>query len=111
MKPAVIPIAPGREMFKFRLYVTGNTENSVAAATNLTAICRTHIPDRHEIEYVDVSVYPERALTDGIFMTPALIKLAPSPTCMIVGTLSNPQPVLQVLGLGLDDPSPRNQRT
>ncbi|MGZ5150786.1 MAG: circadian clock KaiB family protein [Burkholderiales bacterium] len=32
-------------------------------------------------------------------MTPTLVKLAPSPTRRIVGTLSQPQPVLQPFGL------------
>ena len=36
---------------------------------------------------------------DGIFMTPTLVKLAPSPTRRIVGTLSQTQPVMQALGL------------
>jgi circadian clock protein KaiB len=106
MSSDVLPIAAKREIFKFRLYITGDTPNSVEAVANLFALCRTHIPDRHEIECVDIFVHPERALMDGIFMTPALIKLAPSPTRMIVGTLSNALPVLQVLGLGsLDQPA------
>ena len=86
-------------MFQLRLYITGDTQNSIEAVANLTKICRTHIPDRHEIELVDVAEDPERALADGIFMTPTLIKLAPSPTRMIVGTLSQAQPVIQALGL------------
>jgi circadian clock protein KaiB len=86
-------------MFSFRLYIMGDTQNSVEAVTNLKELCRTHIPDQHEIEFVDVSLCPERALADGIFMTPTLIKLAPSPTRMVVGTLSNPHPVIQALGL------------
>jgi circadian clock protein KaiB len=100
MKPTVTkpPASPG-VVFSFRLYIMGDTQNSVEAIANLNDICRTHIPDQHEIEFVDVSLYPERALADGIFMTPTLIKLAPSPTRMVVGTLSNPLPVIQALGL------------
>ena len=86
-------------MFKFRLYVAGNTPNSTLAFANLTALCRAHLPDRHEIEVVDVFRQPQRALTDGILMTPTLVKLAPSPGQRIVGTLSQTQPVLQALGL------------
>lgn len=86
-------------MFKFRLYVAGDALNSTQALANLTALCRAHLPDRHEIEVVDVFKDPKRALIDGIFMTPALVKLAPSPVRMIVGTLSETQTVLQALGL------------
>jgi circadian clock protein KaiB len=92
---------PNLVMFSFRLYVMGDTQNSLEAIANLEELCRTYIPDQHEIELVDVAQYPERALVDGIFMTPTLIKLAPSPTRMIVGTLSNPQPVIQALGLNV----------
>jgi circadian clock protein KaiB len=86
-------------MFKFRLYVAGDTPNSGQALANLTALCRAHLPDRHDIEVVDVFREPKRALTDGILMTPTLLKLAPSPGRRIVGTLSQMQTVLQALGL------------
>lgn len=86
-------------LFKFRLYVAGDALNSAQAVSNLTALCRLHLVDRHEIEVVDVFREPQRALADGIFMTPTLVKLAPSPTRRIVGTLSQTQPVLQALGL------------
>ncbi len=88
-----------RVLFKFRLYVAGDAENSAQAVANLNALCRTHLPDRHEIDVVDVFREPKRALDDGIFMTPTLVKLAPSPVRRIVGTLSHAQIVLQVLGL------------
>jgi circadian clock protein KaiB len=86
-------------MFRFRLYVAGDTQNAAQAIANLTALCRVHLPDRHDIEVVDVFREPKRALADGILMTPTLIKLAPSPVRRIVGTLSHAQPVLQALGL------------
>ena len=60
-------------------------------SANLDALCRTHLPDRHEIEVVDVFREPKRALADGIFMTPTLVKLAPPPVRRIVGTLSQTQ--------------------
>jgi circadian clock protein KaiB len=88
-----------RAMFKFRLYVAGDAQNSVAAIANLTAICRKHLPDRHDIEVMDVFLEPKRALADGIFMTPTLVKLAPSPVRRIIGTLSQTGLVLQALGL------------
>jgi circadian clock protein KaiB len=86
-------------MFRFRLYVASDALNSAQAAANLAAICRAHLPDRHEIEVVDVFREPKRALADGIFMTPTLVKLAPSPARRIVGTLSQTPSVLQAFGL------------
>jgi circadian clock protein KaiB len=86
-------------LFRFRLYVAGDAPNSAQAFANLTALCRAHLTNRHEIEVVDVFREPERALKDGIFLTPTLVKLAPSPVQIIVGTLTQTQTVLQALGL------------
>lgn len=88
-----------RAMFKFRLYVAGDAQNSAYALANLNALCQAHLLDRHAIEVVDVFGEPQRALADGILMTPTLLKLAPSPAQRIVGTLSHTQRVLFTLGL------------
>ena len=88
-----------RVKFKFRLYVASDALNSPQAIANLTALCRLYLPDQHHIEIVDVFLEPRRALADGIFMTPTLVKLAPSPARRIVGTLSQTQPILEALGL------------
>ena len=93
------PAMNRRVIFKLRLYVAGDALNSAQALANLTALCGEHLAGRHEIEVVDVFRDPKRALADGIFMTPTLLKLAPSPVRRIVGTLSQTQPVLQALGL------------
>ncbi len=88
-----------RVKFKFRIYVAGDALNSAQALANLDTICREYLPDRHEIEVVDVFREPKRALTDGVFMTPTLVKVAPFPTRRIVGTLSQTRLVLQAVGL------------
>jgi circadian clock protein KaiB len=88
-----------RVTFKFRLYVAGDAQNSLDAIANLTAICRKYLPGRYDIEVMDVFLEPLRALADGIFMTPTLVKLAPAPVRRIIGTLSKTQLVLQAIGL------------
>ena len=86
-------------IFKFRLYVAGDAPNSAQAFANLTALCRAHLMNRHEIEIVDVFQEPKRAMIDGVFMTPTLIKLSPPPVQIIVGSLSQTQIVLRALNL------------
>jgi len=86
-------------VFKFRLYVAGDGPNSLQAVTNLQAICRELLPERHEIEIVDVLHDPHCALDDGVLMTPQLVKLSPAPPRKIVGNLSQREIVLQTLGL------------
>lgn len=85
--------------YRFLLYVADDTQNSALAIANLTAICREHLPGRHEIKIVDVFKDPKRALADSVFMTPTLIKLCPAPVRRIVGTLSQTETVLNALGL------------
>jgi circadian clock protein KaiB len=84
-------------IYRFRLYVSGSNENSAAALVNLNTICARCLPDRHEIEVVDVIRNPHRALTDGIQMTPTLVKLGPPPLRKIVGTLSQIKRVMLAL--------------
>jgi circadian clock protein KaiB len=88
--------------FKFRLYVATGTLNSTQAIANLNALCRAHLMGRHEIEVVDVFREPQRALAEGIRMTPTLLKLTPFPAKRIVGSLSQTQCVLNTLGLEAD---------
>ncbi len=57
-------------IFKFRLYIAGDTQNSVQALANLTALCEVRLSNHYEIEVVDVLREPKRALADAIFMTP-----------------------------------------
>jgi len=84
---------------RFRLYVAGTAVNSTQALGNLTALCESRLPGRHAIEVVDVFLDPRRALADGIFMTPALIRLDPLPMRTIVGNLSRQPQLLAALGL------------
>jgi len=85
--------------YKFRLYVVGNAPNSQKALVNLRAICAEHLPGRHEIEIIDVVHEPKRALTDGVMMTPLLVRVSPGPVCRIVGSLAHREPILSTLGL------------
>jgi circadian clock protein KaiB len=73
-----------------RLYVAGSAPNSVRAIANATAICDEHFAAQHTVE-------PERALADGIIVTPTLLKVSPSPVQRLVGNLSDTQQVVRTL--------------
>jgi circadian clock protein KaiB len=92
----------GQSDFKFRLYVAGDSTNSAAAVGNLNTLCCEPLPDRHKIEIVDVFLEPKRALADGVFLTPTLVKLSPAPVRKIVGALTQPAPFLQAIGIAAD---------
>ena len=89
-------------VYRFRLFVAADTLNSAQAASNLLALCKAHLPGRHEIEVVDVFQNPTRAVAEGIRMTPTLLKLTPAPARRIVGTLVDADRVLHTLGLDAD---------
>ena len=88
-----------RAFFNLRLYVAGDAPNSMQAVANLHALCREHLPGRHEIEIVDVLREPNRALDEGILLTPLLVRLSPDPIRKIVGNLSQSGPLMQMLEL------------
>ena len=88
------------ETYLFRLYVAGDAPNSLQAIANLEKICEEYLADRYEIEVIDVLLDPTRALTEMVFLTPTLVSVSPYPGHRIVGTLSNTEPILQILGLG-----------
>jgi circadian clock protein KaiB len=94
-----VSIVSRKLKFKFRLYIAKGTPNSAQALVNLDSFCRMHLPDRHEIEVVDVISDPQHALADDIRMTPTLLKISPPPARRIVGTLSQTQRILDTLGL------------
>lgn len=82
-----------------RLYVAGDATNSAGARANLEAIMRSHGFGRFRLEIVDVLREPERAVEDGVLVTPTLIRIAPRPGVRIIGDLSDAPAVGRALGL------------
>ena len=82
---------------KLRLYVAGHAANSVQALSNLRALCNEHFSSAHDLEVVDVLDHPQRAMADGVVVTPTLLKLRPTPVQRIVGGLSDASQLLRVL--------------
>jgi circadian clock protein KaiB len=84
-------------VISFILYVSSQTPNSIQAEANLKSMCLSNFPDNHRIEIVDVAQQPDRALTDGVIVTPTLVKVAPGPKQVIMGNLSNIPRVLSAV--------------
>jgi circadian clock protein KaiB len=81
-----------------RLYITGNTPQSMRAIVNLKKICEDHLKDRYDLEIIDIYKNPELAKGEQIIAAPTLIKSLPHPLRKLIGDLSNHEKVL----LGLD---------
>jgi circadian clock protein KaiB len=80
----------------FILYIKSKTPNSIQAEANLRAMCQSNFPE-YDIEVIDVLKNPERALADGIIVTPTLVKVAPVPQQVIMGNLSDTARVLKAV--------------
>jgi len=84
--------------WRLRLYVAGNTANSISAFGNLKEICEVHLDGRYQIEVVDLLENPTLAKGDQIVAIPTLVRRLPHPVKKIIGDLSNRERVL----VGLD---------
>jgi circadian clock protein KaiB len=82
-----------------RLYIVGGAPNSVQAIANLEAICQEYLKDGYKLEVIDILEHPQRAMAEGVLVTPSLAKLSPLPTANVVGNLSDKTKVLLALGL------------
>ena len=92
------PEAPP-EFLLLRLYVAGESPNSLRAIANLQALCRAYLPERCQIEIVDILEEPLRLFADGVLVTPTLVKASPPPAWKMVGDLNETGKVLLALGV------------
>jgi circadian clock protein KaiB len=100
--------APDAETFQLRLYVAGQTPNSMRAFANLKRLCEEHLANRYEIEIIDLLENPQLARGDQILAVPTLVRRLPEPIKKIIGDLSNSERVL----VGLDlRPAPVMRRS
>ncbi|MEP6834422.1 MAG: circadian clock KaiB family protein [Gemmatimonas sp.] len=86
------------EILRLRLYIAGNGPNSLLAHANISALCHEQFSNRYELEIVDLLESPDRASSDGVIVTPTLLKLSPAPVQRIIGNLNNATQVLLSLG-------------
>lgn len=82
-----------------RLYIAGGTLASTRAGENLHALCEAQGAGRFTVEVVDILREPLRAMSEGVLVTPTLVRLSPQPPVKIVGDLSDRGTVLSALGL------------
>ena len=92
-----------KEDWILRLYVAGQTQNSLAAFANLKKICETHLGGRYRIEVIDLLKNPQLAKDHQIIAVPTLIRQLPEPVKKIIGNLSNTEKVLVGLDIRMVD--------
>jgi len=86
------------EFWRLRLYIAGQTPNSIAAIDNLKKICEDKLRGKYRIEVVDLLEKPQLAKGDQIIAIPTLVRRLPPPVKKIIGNLSKTESVI----VGLD---------
>jgi circadian clock protein KaiB len=89
------------EFYRLRLYIAGQTPNSIAAIANLKKICEDKLRDKYRIEVVDLLEKPQLAKGDQIIAIPTLVRRLPPPVKKIIGNLSKTESVIVGLDLQL----------
>lgn len=89
---------PRAERYRLRLFVTGQTERSLRAVSNLRRLCEEHLKGQFDLEVVDISQQPVLAVESQVIAAPTLIKSMPLPLRRLVGDFSDQERVI----VGLD---------
>lgn len=89
------------EIWTLRLYIAGQTPNSVVALANLKSFCDEYLADNYQIEVIDVVNNAQLAREDQIIAIPTLVRRQPLPPRKVIGNLSDRNRML----VGLDLPS------
>jgi circadian clock protein KaiB len=76
------------EIWELRIYIAGQTPNSVAAIGNLRRLCEDRLQGRYRIEIIDLLEKPQLARGDQIIAIPTLVRKLPAPMKKIIGNLS-----------------------
>lgn len=92
-----------RKTYILKLYVAGNTPNSMRALKTLRNILETEFLGVYALKVIDVLKNPQLAEEDKILATPTLAKILPPPVRRIIGDLSDRERVLIGLDLLYDD--------
>ncbi len=92
-----------RKTYILKLYVAGNTPNSVRALNTLRQILDSEFKGVYALKVIDVLKSPQLAEEDKILATPTLSKILPPPVRRIIGDLSDREKVLIGLDLLYDE--------
>lgn len=88
-----------KKAYILKLYVAGNTPNSIRALKMLKNIMEQEFQGVYALKVIDVLKNPHLAEEDKILATPTLAKVLPPPVRRIIGDLSDREKVL--IGLNL----------
>lgn len=91
-------LAAGRELAQarcvLRLYIAGMTLRSTEAIRRVTTFCEKYLPERYELEIIDIYQRPSLLKGEQIVAVPTLVKEAPEPRKRFIGDLHDEEKLL-----------------
>lgn len=96
-------MSSSNKTYILKLYVAGNTPNSIRALKTLNSILEREFQGVYALKVIDVLKNPQLAEEDKILATPTLSKILPPPVRKIIGDLSDREKVLIGLDLLYDE--------
>lgn len=91
--------AANRVRYVLRLYVTGATDRSSRAITNIRWFCECYLKGRYDLVVIDIYQQPSLAQTQEIIAAPTLVKSEPLPLKRLVGDFSDRERLVAGLGV------------
>ena len=82
------------EKYIFKLFISAKSSDSVYAIKNIKKFCNHYLPNKYELEVIDIFQEPEKASEEHIVLIPLLIKKFPLPEERMSGDLSNTHNIL-----------------
>jgi circadian clock protein KaiB len=81
------------------LYITGATDRSSRAITNIRWFCEEYLKGRYDLLVVDIYQQPALAKTHEIIAAPTLVKSEPLPAKRLIGDFADRERLITGLGI------------
>ncbi|MGF1603185.1 MAG: circadian clock KaiB family protein [Thermosynechococcaceae cyanobacterium] len=85
--------------YVFHLFIAGSSRHTTRTLEVLHEVLEQALTRPYTLKIIDVIQHPDQAETAQILATPTLVRVWPQPIQRVVGTLENPQKILQLLML------------
>ena len=79
------------------LYVSAHSPRSATAIENIRAVLSRYSSSRVKLTIHDLSKDPNAGITDSVAFTPTLVKRSPGPRTFILGHITSPELLLELL--------------
>lgn len=87
----------GREPIELVLYVSAHSPRSAHAIKNIKSVLARFESSRIKLTICDLSQDPHQGLVDSVAFTPTLVKRSPGPRTFILGHITNPEILVEIL--------------